>query len=297
MGSRAYSFASHDCRRCRYSSPDPVKEDEMPQLSIGDVNLNYDSFGEGDPVLLVCGTGQVSMTWQLFQVPALTQAGNRVVTFDNRGIPPSDCPSAPYSVKEMAEDAAGLIEHLDLAPCRVAGLSLGALITQELALAHPALVRAAVMMGTVGRGDVFRKALTRSWVERAELDVRLPKLAEAIDVAFNLYSPFMLCDDERMRNYLDFAMAAPPWENPGRLGQFTADAGYDDRLADLAGIRVPSMVIGFELDVLTPAPLAREVAQAIPGCRYEEIPACGHAGPFEKPDEVNRLLMEFFAQH
>jgi len=269
----------------------------MQRVAIGDIELSYDTFGEGEPVLLICGTGQAAYTWQLIQVPALVGAGYTVVTFDNRGIPPSDSPPAPYSVKQMAEDAAGLIEKLELAPCRVAGLSLGALITQELALAHPDLVRAAVMMGTVGRGDVFRQALTQSWVERAESDVRLPKLAEVVDVAFNLYSPFMLNDDERMQNYFDFAMAAPQWENPGRLGQFRADADYGHRLEDLAGIRVPSMVMGFELDVLTPPKLCREVADAIPGCRYVEIPACGHAGPFENPDVVNRHVIEFFAEH
>jgi pimeloyl-ACP methyl ester carboxylesterase len=269
----------------------------MPRIATGDVELNCDRFGTGEPVLMICGTGQASFTWQLFQVPALVGAGYEAVTFDNRGIPPSDSPPAPYSVKQMAEDAAGLIEKLGIAPCRIAGWSLGALIAQELALAHPDLVRAAVMMGTVGRGDVFRRALTESWVERAESDVRLPKLAEIVDVAFNLYSPFMLNDDERMRNYLDLAMAAPQWENPGRLGQFRADADYGERLEELAGVRVPSMVIGFELDVITPATLCREVAEAIPGSRYVEIPACGHAGPFEKPDEANRHLLEFFATH
>ena len=269
----------------------------MPRIDVGDIELNYDSFGEGEPVLLVCGTGQVALTWQLFQVPALTEAGYRVITFDNRGIGLSDAPPAPYSVKQMAEDAAGLIERLDLAPCRVAGLSLGAFITQELALAHPDLVRAAVMMGTVGRSDVFHRAMVRSWVERAEADLPQPRSAEVIDVAFQLYSPFMLGDDERMQNYLDFSMAAPPWENPGRLGQFTADRDYGERLQDLAGIRVPSMVIGFELDMLTPAAMSREVAEAIPGCRHLEIPRCGHAGPFEKPDEVNRALLEFFASN
>jgi O-succinylbenzoate synthase len=55
------------------------------------------------------------------------------------------------------------------------------------------------------------------------------------------------------------------------------------------------MVIAFELDLLTAAPLCREVAHAIPGCRYVEIPGAGHAGPFEKPDEVNAALLDFFA--
>src|ERR1700676_1762647 len=98
----------------------------------------------------------------------------------------------------MADDAAGLIEQLGLGPCRVAGYSLGALITQELALARPDLVRAAVMMGTMGRQDVFRRALTRSWVEQDESGIELPRLCDVVASAFALFSPQTLCDDEAM---------------------------------------------------------------------------------------------------
>ena len=70
----------------------PTKGDDMPDALVHGIRLNYDRFGDGEPMLLVCGTGQRSFTWQLFQVPALIGAGHRVVTFDNRGIPPSDCP-------------------------------------------------------------------------------------------------------------------------------------------------------------------------------------------------------------
>src|SRR5438270_1419304 len=237
----------------------------MPDADVHGLRLHYDVFGEGDPVLLVCGTGQQSFTWQLFQVPVLTAAGYRVITYDNRGIPPSDCPPAPYSVKEMAEDAAGLIEELGLAPCRVAGLSLGAFITQELALAHPELVRSAVMMGTVGRQSTFGTYLTRAWVEESEAETKRNRIAEAVEGALAVFSAHAIADDARMQQYFEFALQMPTWENPGRIGQHLADQGYDDRLGDFAGIRVPCMVMGFELDMLTPAPLCREVADAIPG--------------------------------
>jgi len=71
---------------------------------------------------------------------------------------------------------------------------------------------------------------------------------------------------------------------------------YLDRLQALSAITVPTMVIAFELDMLTAAPLCQEVAKAIPGCRYVEIPGAGHAGPFEQPDVVNSPLLEFFAE-
>ena len=57
---------------------------------------------------------------------------------------------------------------------------------------------------------------------------------------------------------------------------------------------VPSLVIGFEHDMLTAAVLCQEVAKVIPGCRYVEIGGVGHLGAFERPDEVNRALLDFF---
>jgi pimeloyl-ACP methyl ester carboxylesterase len=268
----------------------------MADATVDGIRLTYDVFGEGAPVLLVCGTGQRAFTWQIFQVPALVAAGYQVVTFDNRGMAPSDCPPAPYTVQEMAADTAGLIEHLGIGPCPVAGLSLGAFITQELALARPDLVRAAVLMGTFGRQDVFRRAISDGWVELEEAGVKLPPTFEAVMLAFSIFSPFALCDDARVQQYLDVSMAMPVWENPGRQGQTDADRVYDGRLKALGDVRVRTLVIGFELDMLTPASLSREVAQAIPGSRYLEVAACGHGGPFEKPQEVNRALIAFFAE-
>lgn len=267
----------------------------MPKADIGGVELSYDAVGDGEPVLLVCGTGQPAFTWQLYQVPALVAAGYRVVTFDNRGVAPSASPPPPYTVAEMAADAAGLIEHLDLGPTRVAGLSLGAFITQELALARPGLVRAAVMMGTFGRQDTFRRVVTDSWVELDRSGVKLPRLYDVVSSMFMLFSPSTLDNDRGMRAIIDLSLAQPPWEGPGRLGQHEADRVYDDRLEALSAIAVPSTVIAFEHDMLTPVRLCRELAEAIPGCRYVEIPGTGHAGPLEHPDPVNAALLEAFA--
>jgi pimeloyl-ACP methyl ester carboxylesterase len=267
----------------------------MAEATVNGVRLVYEVHGTGEPLLLVCGTGQPAFSWTFTQVPALTAAGYQVVIFDNRGVAPSDSPPGPYTVQGMVEDAAALIEYLGVGPCRVAGLSLGALITQELALARPDLVRAAVMMGTLGRQDAFRRALTDSWVEMDESGVVLPRKYAVVSSAFALFSPRTLNDDEAMSLFVEATAAMPEWDGPGRLGQHQADAAYHDRLAALEGVTVPAMVIAFELDMLTSATLCQEVAKAIPGCRYVEIADAGHSGPFEKSDQVNAALLEFFA--
>lgn len=267
----------------------------MPEVVANGITLSYQVIGAGEPVLLVAGTGQPRETWDIFTAPALAEAGYQVFSYDNRGMPPSECPPEPYTVQEMAADAAGLIEALGIGPCRVAGLSLGAFITQELALARPDLVRAAVMMGTLGRQPESGRQLTASWIEFDRSGIELPRLYDAMAQLPFMFSAHRLADELFVKTYLDYALAGPVWGNPGRLGQHMADHAYDDRLEDLAGITVPAMVMVFELDMLTLAPLGREVAAAIPGCKLVEISQVGHAGPLEAPELVNPALVEFFA--
>lgn len=82
----------------------------------------------------------------------------------------------------------------------------------------------------------------------------------------------------------------------GLLGQQAATTtAYDDRLDALSAINLPTLVIGFELDVLVPAKLTREVANAISGGRYVEIVGCGHGGPWECPDRVNSVILDFLS--
>ena len=74
------------------------------QADLGDVTLDYEVVGDGDPVILVCGAGQPSIGWRLEVVPALNAAGFAALVFDSRGMPPSSSPPAPYSVPQLAAD-------------------------------------------------------------------------------------------------------------------------------------------------------------------------------------------------
>jgi pimeloyl-ACP methyl ester carboxylesterase len=270
----------------------------MSDATVNGVRLAYEIDGEadGEPVLLVCGTGQPAITWSLSMVPPLVDAGYRVVTFDNRGVPPSEVTPPPYSVTQLTADAAALVEHLGIGPCWVGGYSLGALITQELALARPDLVRGAVMMGTAGRGNTILRAWAEANMEMARLGIVLPRRFETVITAMQLVGPGHQNDDAFIGPWLELMAAGPPWEGPGKEGQCAADLGYDDRLDALADVTIPSLVVGFEHDLITPPHMCREVADVIPDARYVEIPGCGHLGPLEDPETVIPLLIDFFKE-
>ncbi|MDT7561860.1 MAG: hypothetical protein QOG76_484, partial [Pseudonocardiales bacterium] len=91
-----------------------------------------------------------------------------------------------------------------------------------------------------------------------------------------------------------FEVAGAPTTAGGRA-ELAVSSRLTDRRAAYRAVSVPALVVAFADDVMIPPYLSREVADAIPGARYAEVPAAGHFGYLERPDEVNRLLLEFFA--
>ncbi|MEV7289398.1 alpha/beta fold hydrolase [Streptomyces sp. NPDC093252] len=265
----------------------------MPHLRANGIRLAYHRAGQGENVLLIMGSGAAGHVWDLHQTPALRRAGYATVTFDNRGIRPSDAPPGPYALADLVADTKGLIEALDLAPCRIVGTSLGSLIAQELAISAPHLVRSAVLMATRGRSDVLRRAQDTADRLLQESGVTLPAKYRAVNSVLRMLSPSTLNDDRSVASWLDvFELAgdAPPG------GQDGIDT-HQDRREALRAITVPCRVIAFADDVITPPHLGAEVAGLIPDCDLVELPGCGHLGHLERPEAVNEAILEFFGKY
>src|SRR5688500_6876944 len=118
----------------------------MGEVAVDGVRIAYDVQGDGPPVLLIAGTGMPAAMWSVLIAPHLLDAGYRVITYDNRGIAPSDVPPPPYTVEEMAGDAVAVVEGVGGGPVAVMGASLGGTIAQELTLRRPDLVAAVIFM-------------------------------------------------------------------------------------------------------------------------------------------------------
>jgi pimeloyl-ACP methyl ester carboxylesterase len=277
----------------------------MPVARLNGVWLRYEAAGDGDLVVLVMGTGSPGRVWQLHQVPALVAAGYRVATFDSRGVMAGSQGDAAAGIEglaiedltidDMVGDVAALVEHLGGGPARVVGTSLGAHVAQELALARPDLVRQLVAMAAHARLDPVQRMLTRGEEALFDEKVQLPApFRAAVNAVLNL-SPETLRDQPRVTDWLDILeLTAAPTTAGGRA-ELGVSAQLTDRREAYRAITVPTLVIAFADDVMVPAFLGREVADAIPGARYAEVPGAGHFGYLERPEEVNRLMLEFFA--
>jgi pimeloyl-ACP methyl ester carboxylesterase len=265
-------------------------------VRVRDVELAFERRGERrdgrPPVLLIPPAATRSAVWHTHQVPALCDAGYEVVTYDQRGTAPSGM-SGPFRLADLVADAARLIGALGLGSCLVAGSSLGALVAQELAIVRPDLVRGIALLGTRGRLTRFLEAFTRNTVEELRTDGRTSPRRDALYSALQLFAPETLTDDRFATDWLDLAEAFPV-RGAGAAAQYES-AITPNRLDALGAITAPTLVMSFGLDAIMPPSLVREVADAIPGSRYVEVPGAGHFGFLERPAVVNRALLEFFA--
>ncbi|MEV7909827.1 alpha/beta fold hydrolase [Streptomyces griseus] len=267
----------------------------MPSAFLNGIDLVYDDTGgDGEPVLLVNGTGATRTAWRAHQTPALVAAGYRVIAPDNRGIPPNALPPGGITLEAMAADLAALIEHLALPPCRVVGFSLGASIVGELLLTRPELVGQAVLMAGRARVDPFGSAVSRAAADLYDSGAAVPASHQAVFKALCYLSPHTLRDPSAVRDWLDVFTYADGATGPGVRAQYEA-MGDTDRLPRYATLDVPLLCIGFADDVMIPAAATREIADTVPGARYTEIQRCGHYGHLERPAEVNAAMLDFFA--
>jgi pimeloyl-ACP methyl ester carboxylesterase len=267
----------------------------MPFVSANGIRLAYERTGQGECVLLIMGSAAGGNVWTTHQTPALNRAGYQTITFDNRGMPPSDVPPGIYSLADMAADTEGLIEALDAGPCRIIGASLGAMVAQELMISRPDLVECCVLIATRARSDAVRRALALADRALAHSGIQLPPVYNAATSVLRMFSPVTLNNEAAISMWLDiFELSG------GRAAAAGGQAGADltsDRRDVLRQINVPCRVIAFADDLICPPHLSAEVADVIPECDFVEISACGHLGYLERPEEVNLAIIEFLDKY
>ncbi len=263
----------------------------MPKVKVRDIEMFYLEAGAGEPVVLIMGFGGDHLAWG-FQTRVLAER-YRVIAFDNRGAGQSDAPDRPYTTRMMADDTAGLMDALGVERAHVVGVSLGGMIAQELALAHPGRVRTLHLGCTLGRPDAYMRALVAVW---RTLRTSLSREDMLRAVALWLFAPGTYSErPEFVEMVVQTALASPhPQTLAGFLRQGDAILAHDalDRLRD---IRCPTLVSVGEDDILVPPRFSREVAARIPGAVLRTVPGAGHVYFWERPEAFNALCLEALA--
>ena len=262
----------------------------MPSAKVGDLRIHYEASGEGEPLLLIMGLGANLDWWDPRLVEALSR-DFRTLRFDNRGTGRSGDSEEEYTMRTLADDAAGLLDALAIPRANVLGASMGGMIAQELALAHPERVGRLVLYSTHCGGPHS-----------------VPPSPEALGIMARLAGAASTDEAARLTTLLCFTKESVE-ENPAAveswrreafkvptsqatlLRQLQAIAGFDayDRLP---GLKVPTLVLHGARDILIPPENGSVLAKAIPGSRLVVLEHSAH-GLAEDVEAVIRSVREF----
>ncbi|WP_232068924.1 alpha/beta fold hydrolase [Mycobacterium mantenii] len=261
------------------------------------VELSVQRSGEGPTVLLVGGLGMPSITWNICGLPqSLVDAGFQVIAYNARGISPSSAPAAPYSVADLAADAAAILDHFKVDLPTVVGYSMGCYTSQALLRSRPDLVRALVLFAGLQPSPVG-EMVGEMELRLIERYGELPREVLVFEQLLTTLHLPMLQDPATVRGWQQALSAGyeSGWAGQeGFKGQLTASQQWitsgEPTPEHLGAIQVPTLVLAFEHDLFFPPALCEATARLIPNAEFVRIDGAGHGGIFTAPgDSVARI--------
>ncbi len=275
------------------------------QISANGIQLEVEDHGPvtGEPLLLIMGLGMQLVAWHTEFVASLVARGFRVIRFDNRdiglsqrfdqlGVPNLALDSlryavgmkvsAPYTVADMADDAAGLLDALGIASAHICGASMGGMIAQQLAIRHPDRVKSlALIMTSSGSRRLpgptlkVRSAMISRPQDPNDVD---SVVAHYVKLYRLIGSPGFPADEADLKQRLGHSVRRS-YRPQGTARQMVAIAADGNRSKLLAGIKVPTQIIHGKQDPLVPVAAGIDLAAKIPGARIDLIDGMGHDLP------------------
>jgi pimeloyl-ACP methyl ester carboxylesterase len=257
----------------------------------GDLDVWVEQVGQGPDVLLIGGLGDTVESWQ-FQLDGLADR-YRMTAFDNRGAGRTAMPDGPVSVEAMADDAAGVMRALDVSTAHVAGFSGGSIISQELALRYPELVRSLVLQSTFAVMDPYLRSL--ALFVRWLVDVA-PSEHAFLEAFFLTIYTRRAHNDGTVDQIIEEVLAFPHKQSNEDLQRYIdafVDHDASDRLPEIAA---PTLVLAGGRDLQMPPSLCHAVAELIPGAQFEVMEEEAHQPFQEVPDEWNARVDAFWRE-
>ncbi len=293
-----------------------VSQSKEAIAKVNGVELAYDTFGDpgASPLLLVMGLGAQMIRWHEDFCKPLAAMGYWVVRFDNRdvgnstkfdeaGVPnilalmqavqSGEVVSAPYTLSDMAADAVGLLDVLEVEKAHVVGASLGGMIVQTMAIEYPERIRTMTsIMSTTGELSVsMPKPEALAVITSIPPSDREECIEDAVKKQRILRGPKYPLDEAFVRQ--DAARAFDRCYHPeGMTRQLAAILASGSRKDKLKSVKIPTLVIHGDTDPLVPIEGGKDTAASIPGAKLLIIEGMGHDIPVEVAPQIIQAISE-----
>ncbi|HEX4837699.1 MAG TPA: alpha/beta hydrolase [Solirubrobacteraceae bacterium] len=264
----------------------------MALAAVGDIELSFDRSGSGPPLLLIMGMSGTKHHWGEPLLEELRRDFDTIV-YDHRDTGESTKTGEPFTIAQLAGDAAGLLQALEIDSAHVMGISMGGMVAQELALAHPERVRA-LLLGCTYCGGEGSTLTSEDVLRRLAEGMTSGDRERAIRTAWEVnVSPGFAVDEDAYATFMQAGLryGVPI---PVIMEQMSAITGHDTS-GRLATLQAPTLVVHGALDEMLPVQNGHMIAELIPSSRLEIFEDVGHLFFWEEPRRSAELVREHAA--
>lgn len=267
----------------------------MPGIKVNGINIYYETYGEGESLVMICGLGGDVTRWYR-NVPGLSKE-YKVIAFDNRGAGRTDKPDEAYSMEMFCDDIAGLMDSLGIGKAHIFGISMGGMIVQNFGIHYPDRI-ISLMPGCTrpgGSHSVMEETGTEGLLSTERVSTMSAEERGRVLLPALWSEGFIENNPDIVEDYIKktSVYAVDPTGYQHQLEAANAHDVYD-RLPD---ITAPTLVIHGEDDLLIPAANAAIIAERIPGAELIILEGLGHGFYSEEPEKVNGILLDFMKRH
>jgi len=263
----------------------------LPRTTIGHLRIHWESFGEKEPLLLISGVSGGTWSWE--ESIEAWSPHFRVIVFDNIGAGRSSKPNRPYTIEEMADHAAAVLDAAGVTRAGVAGLSMGGMIAQKLALRHPDRVHRLVL-GCTHCGGRKRIPPNPNVIQRFANNKGLaPEDIIDKNITLLVTPQFLRSGSGALKRYKERQLRAPLQPDYALKRQLDAIGGFD-ACERIGNIQVPTLILTAERDILVPPENSRLLSIHIPGAVEKSFAGAGHLIYLECAQDFNETVMKFF---
>ena len=286
----------------------------MPKSVVNKIKIEYETLGDpiSKPLLLIAGLGSQMLAWSDEMCEIFANRGFFVIRFDNRdiglstkfedaGLPDyvkisaaysrGEIPEVPYTLEDMADDAIGVLDTLNINKAHICGASMGGMIAQVLAYRHPSRVRSlTLIMSTTGNPDLPQakpEIMAQFFAPvPSEREAYIEEMVKRDSLIYGTYT----YDEKHGREYRTKEYDRSYYPD-GIARQLAAMAVPGNIKPKISAIKVPTLVIHGNIDPFNSIEAGKEIAEAIPGAELLILDGMGHSFPSEViPHIVNALV-------
>jgi pimeloyl-ACP methyl ester carboxylesterase len=275
-------------------------------VQVGDIDVAYKMLGKGDPILLISGGSADKNAWDPSFINDLS-SNHTVIVFDNRRVGNTTIGSRPYTLEQLANDTAGLLDALKIQNANVLGYSLGSYMAQQLAITNPEKVSRLILAGaSCGGKESMSKPpeflnLQNELVNKISNNVTISREENIEVLNASLGAGWIRLHPESLENVTEgkgfFASISPEaQEGQNNIGHSWEATNWDGVCEELTKLAKPTLIItGTDDNYYQPHENSLILAEKIPGAWLVQIENAAHAVMDQYPDEINKILQTFLS--